>query len=170
MGSASTRLAAVALLAAASLLSTSCGGSGGSPTDPSVSTSLTAIEYQSFDLLNEDRKDNGVKPQLIYDSELSDIARAYSEKMKTEGFFSHIDPEGHDIAYRLAVNSVVYTVAAENLAEVTHTSDPASYANTRFLNSQPHRSNILNPRMTRAGVGAAFDGSTYWITQIFIGS
>lgn len=166
---ASAQLAAAALLTAASLLSTSCGGSGGSsPTDPGVTSSLAAIEFQSFDLINQDRKDNGVGPQLAYDSQLTDIARAYSEKMRDEGFFSHIDPQGHDVAYRLQTGGVTYTVAAENLAEVTHTNDPATYANQQFLTSQPHRDNILNPQMRRAGVGVAFDGTTYWITQLFI--
>jgi uncharacterized protein YkwD len=169
MNQASARLAAAALLAAASLLAISCGGSGGgSPTDPGGSPSLTAIEYQSFDLINQDRRDNGVSPQLTFDSQLADVARAYSERMRDEGFFSHIDPQGHDVAYRLQTGGVTYTVAAENLAEVTHTNDPAAYSNQQFLTSQPHRGNILNPRMRRAGVGVAFDGTTYWITQLFI--
>ncbi len=169
MKHASARLAAAGLLAAASLLATSCGGSGGgSPTDPGGNPSLTAVEYQSFDLINQDRTDNGVSPQLTFDPQLADIARAYSEQMRDQGFFSHIDPQGHDVAYRLATGGVVYTVAAENLAEVTHTNDPALFANQRFLNSQPHRGNILNPRMRRAGVGVAYDGTTYWITQLFI--
>lgn len=163
------RLSASALLALAALLSASCGGgSGGSPTDPGVNPSLAAIEFLSFDLINEDRKANGVEPQLTFDSRLSDIARAYSEQMKDQGFFSHVDPQGHDVAYRLTAGGVVYTAADENLAQVTHTSDPARFANERFMGNPPHRANILDPRMRRAGVGVAFDGTTYWITQLFV--
>ncbi len=164
------RFVAAALLAGASVLAASCGGgSGGSPTDPSANLSLTAVEYLSFDLINEDRQVNGVDPQLTFDPQLADIARAYSEEMRDQGFFSHVDPAGHDVAFRLQTGGVSYGVAAENLAQVIHSSDPARYANERFLGNPPHRANILDPRMSRAGVGVAFDGTTYWITQLFTG-
>ncbi len=162
------RLAAASLVAVA-LLAISCGGgSGASPTDPGVNPSLAAIEFLSFDLINQDRKANGVEPQLTFDSRLADIARAYSQQMREQGFFSHVDPEGHDVGYRLTTGGVTYTAADENLALVTHTSDPAGYANERFMGNPPHRANILDPRMRRAGVGVAFDGTSYWITQVFV--
>jgi uncharacterized protein YkwD len=41
--------------------------------------------------------------------------------------------------------------------------------NEAWLNSAPHRANILNPRFRRAAIGVVLSGGTYWITFDFYG-
>jgi uncharacterized protein YkwD len=146
-----------------------CGGSGGgsSPTDPGV-VHEAEIEFLSFDLVNQARRDQGIEPPLIFDSGLSDVARSYSEAMRDRGFFAHVDPDGHDVGYRLHQAGVIYSVVGENLARVDDSGDPARFAHNGFLNNPPHRANMLDPRFTRAGVGVARRGGTYWITQLYV--
>ncbi|HSL82615.1 MAG TPA: CAP domain-containing protein [Thermoanaerobaculia bacterium] len=153
--------AAVALLAA-------CGGSGGgSPTDPGTPVPESQVESRSFQLLNQTRAEEGV-PQLVHDPVLAQIARAYSADMRDRGFFSHVDPEGNGFVDRLRAGGVTFTRAAENLAMISNAGDPAGFAHQRFLQNPDHRANILDGRLTHAGVGVARRGSTYWITQLFV--
>jgi uncharacterized protein YkwD len=160
--------AACGMLLALSVPWLGCGGSGGgSPTDPGV-THETEIEFLSFSLINQARRDQGIDPPLIFDARLSDIARTYSEAMRDQGFFAHVDPAGHDAGYRLQQAGVIYSVVGENLARVDNSGDPAAFAHNGFLNNPPHRANMLDPRFTRAGVGVARRGGTYWITQLYV--
>jgi len=144
-----------------------CGGSGGSPTDPG-GASVAQVEAQSFALVNQARQAEGVQPQLVHDARLDEVARAYSEAMRDRGFFSHIDPEGHDFVFRLQQGGIGFRAAGENLARVMNASDPAAFAHQLFLENPEHRGNILDPRLTDAGVGVAREGRTYWITQLYI--
>lgn len=156
----------LALAAIAGLLA-ACGGSGGGPTDPGGG-SEAQVESRSFELLNQARRDQGVQPDLAFDPQIAEVARAYSRAMRDRGFFSHIDPEGHDFVFRLRQAGVAFTTAGENLAMVTVAGDPAGFAHDRFLANPDHRANILDARLTHAGVGVARQGSTYWITQLFV--
>jgi uncharacterized protein YkwD len=155
------------VLAAAAALLAACGGSGGSPTDPG-GASVAQVEAQSFALVNQARQAEGVQPQLVHDPRLDDVARAYSEAMRDRGFFSHIDPEGHDFVFRLQQGGIGFRAAGENLARVMNASDPAAFAHQLFLENPEHRGNILDPRLTHGGVGVAREGRTYWITQLYI--
>jgi uncharacterized protein YkwD len=157
---------AMVLAAAASLLA-ACGGSSGSPTDPG-GASVAQVEAQSFALVNQARQAEGVQPQLVHDPRLDEVARAYSEAMRDRGFFSHVDPEGHDFVFRLQQGGIGFRAAGENLARVMNASDPAAFAHQLFLENPAHRANILDPRLTDAGVGVAREGRTYWITQLYI--
>lgn len=149
----------------------SCGGSASSPTDPgdagAPAVDEAEVEYFSFELVNEARADEGVG-ELAYDATLSEIARAYSRRMRDEGFFAHVDPQGEDFSDRLHAASVFVTVAGENLAVVEGSSSPASTAHRAFLGNPGHRDNLLDRRFTHAGIGVARRGDTYWITQLFV--
>ena len=150
------------------VLLAACGDSGpGSPTDPG-GLSEAQVEALSFQLLNEARAAEGIEPSLVQDPGLAEIARLYSRQMRDLGFFSHVDPDGHDLTFRLRAAGVAFTAAGENLAFVTNASDPAGFAHVRFLQNPEHRANILDRRLTHAGVGVARQGSDYWITQLFV--
>ena len=150
-------------------LAAACGGSGsGSPTDPGSTLSEAQVEALSFQLLNQARGAQGVEPELIQDPQLAEVARGYSRQMRDRDFFSHVDPDGHDFTFRLSSAGVAFTVAGENLAFVTNADNPAQFAHDRFLLNPEHRANVLDGRLTHAGVGVARDGSTFWITQLFV--
>ncbi len=142
-----------------------CGGS--SPTEPLVSPSPASVEAASYGLLNSARHDAGVD-DLVLDPQITEVARDYSRKMRDEGFFDHIDPAGNMVDTRLRVAGVRFTVVGENLANVSHSSDPARVAHQLLMGNAVHRSNILDPRFSEVGVGVAQSGDVYWITQIFV--
>ncbi len=146
----------------------SCGGSASSPTDPGTPrVDETEVEYFSFQLVNQARGEEGAG-ELMYDETLANVARAYSRRMRDEGFFAHVDPAGMGFSDRLHAAGVHVLVAGENLAVVEGSDNPASSAHRGFLNNSAHRDNLLDGRFTHAGIGVARRGDTYWLTQLFI--
>lgn len=158
------RLAAVALPAACLLAACS---SGSSPTAPDGAMSAQSVEAGSVALVNDARRDGGLG-QLWFDPVLSEIAREHSRRMRDEGFVSHFDTGGTAVDGRLRAYGVHFTMAGENIATLGDTTDPAGDAHRGFMNSAPHRANILQPAYTSVGVGVATNGDQYWVTQIFI--
>ncbi len=157
----------LALLLLLPLWSAGCGGGsgGGSPTDPTVQ-SAASVEATSFQLVNQARTDASLAP-LTFDQDIADVARRHSEEMRDLGYFAHVDPQGLDVAGRLQAAGIPFTAAGENLIRVENAPNPAAYAQDRFLASAEHRANLLDPRFTRIGIGAARRGDTWWITQDF---
>ena len=88
--------------------------------------------------------------------------------MRDLGYFSHVDPQGMDVADRLHAASIRFSAAAENLIRVQNATNPAAYAHQQFMASPDHRANILDPRFRRIGIGAARRGDTWWITENFV--
>jgi uncharacterized protein YkwD len=160
------RGAAAALLVAAGLFSLACSDSS-SPTAPSGAVSLDQVESSSMALVNGERGGAGLD-QLVFDPVLCEIARSYSQKMRSEGFVSHFDASGAAVDSRLRSAGVTFRMAGENIAALGDTRDPAGAAHRGFMGSASHRANILGSRYTNVGVGVATDGESYWITQIFI--
>ena len=125
------------------------------------------VEAASFDLINQDRRQQGL-PELTMNQQVAAVARAHSADMRDRNYFAHIDPDGKTLDDRLKSAGIRFNNAGENIAHVTDLSDPASFANTSFLNHPEHRANLLNRQFTRVGVGVVRSGNSYWITQDFI--
>ncbi len=154
-------------LAAAVLLTAACSGGGGdSPTNP-TGFSLGEVEFLSFDLANNARKDHALESLTGPDNLVAAVARAHSESMRDEGFFGHSGSSG-GLRDRLRAAGVEFVAAGENLAKVSGVGDPAGSAHSLFLNSSDHRNVMLDSRFELAGVGVARNGDTYWLTQIYI--
>lgn len=160
------QVAAVLLLAGLVL---GCGGSGGggSPTEPG-GVSNSEVEFQSFELVNGERSDHDVEPQLGLRELVSAAARTHSENMRDEGFFGHRDPNGKELSTRLNAAGVQFSRAAENIVKVNGGANPALAAHQLLVDSEPHLNNILDSKYQLAGVGVARLGDTFWLTQIFI--
>ena len=145
-----------------------CGGdTGRSPTDP-VRMASGEVEFESFQLINDARSEEGAQPQLALEESLSGVARSHSEAMRDRGFFGHVDPEGNALSERLRGAQVSFSKAAENIVRVDSRGNPAADAHNLLMTSGGHRDNILNPDFRLAGVGTARRDDTYWITQVFI--
>lgn len=131
---------------------------------------MSAPEYQFLAMLNADRAANG-QPGLVADSTLSGLARQRSLAMVANGRFSHYDTSGNLIFAGL-LNSVGFRFAwaGENIAENNYRlSESLDVANTGFMNSPPHRANILNPRYNEVGIGIAGPGPNgqFYYTELF---
>jgi uncharacterized protein YkwD len=145
----------------------SCNGSNPT-TGGSSFPDVTEVELASFNLINEDRRAEGL-PELTFDAKVAEVARAHSQDMRDRRFFSHINPDGKTFSQRLRDAGVSFQTSGENLGTMSNISDPAVFANTGFLNSAEHRDIILGGNFKRVGVGVARSGSSYWITQDFVG-
>lgn len=131
--------------------------------------SESEVEMASFELINQDRQKQGL-PALKFDSNVASVARAHSTDMRDRNFYAHVNPDGRTFSDRLKTAGVSFRVAGENLAQMSNMMDPATSANSEFLNNSTHRANLLNRRFTRVGIGVARSGSKYWITQDFVGN
>lgn len=126
------------------------------------------MEQQLFQLANGERRNHDSTSDLLLDATLGELARQHSRAMRDQRFFGHVGPQGADLQRRLEAGGVVFDRAAENLAKVTHSVDPATFAHGLLMASAEHQANILNPEFRRVGVGVAQAGDTFWITQIFV--
>ncbi len=147
---------------------------------PQSDARLGAFEATMVKLVNEERRKLGLSP-LATDSQLSDIARSHSAEMRDKNYFSHDSPtpalhEPMD-RYRAVVNDTP-RIVAENIYRVyTYGSADArrsvSEADVRaghdaLMKSPGHRANILEPRVTRLGIGIVANAKgDMWITQMF---
>ncbi len=130
---------------------------------PVTDSSVLNFEKEVVRLVNEIRKENGLK-ELTYDWQLSRVARIKSEDMRDNKYFSHTSPTYGSPFQMLKSFGITYRSAGENIARGQAT--PQAVVNA-WMNSSGHRANILNSSFTHIGVGYASSGR-YW-TQMFIG-
>lgn len=141
----------------------------GSTVVSSAAAGATSDERKAFDLVNAERRARGESP-LVWDAELTRMARLHSEKMARQNFFSHTGPDGQGLRERSRAGGIAsFKALAENLAYNKGFGDAASSAVVGWMRSEGHRDNILNEEFTRSGVGVArsADGRVYF-TQVFI--
>ena len=96
---------------------------------------------------------------LTLDLNLSKMAQDYARDMFQRNYFSHIDPDGHDFAYRLKQYKIKYSYAGENIAYGYTT--PAEVMKG-WMNSSGHKKNILNTKFRKLGVGYY---QNYWVQE-----
>ena len=118
-------------------------------------TEIAAVpeaEEELFDLLNEDRADEGLEP-LAWCERCAAVARRHSVDMYTEGFFSHVNVDGLDPFERMQRARIGYDAAGENLA----VAPTAEEAHAGLMASADHRANILRGEYDEVGIGI-FEG------------
>jgi uncharacterized YkwD family protein len=127
---------------------------------------LTGYEAQVLKLTNRERQKAGLSPCAGNNSNLNRSARAKSEDMAANNYFSHQSPTYGDPFAMMRNFGVVYQSAGENIAKGQPTPQEVV---TAWMNSPGHRENILNVSYTQLGVGYVLkNGQAYW-TQQFIG-
>lgn len=137
---------------------------------------LTRLENLLFDLVNAERTKAGLKP-LLFDSTLSEIARAHSAEMRDLKYFAHESPTpGLHMPldrFRLGTGTTPHLLA-ENVFRAwggrrTISDDQAQRAHSSLMNSPGHRANILHTTPTRIGIGFVANASgDLWVTQMFV--
>ena len=134
-----------------------------SPGDDYTTQSVSAQEQKMANLLNSDRKNNGLAA-LALDPELCRIARIKSEDMRDNRYFAHESPSYGRVGEMLKRFGYAYAAAGENIAHHAN----VDKAQAAFMSSAGHRANILSKTWTKFGIGICYDanGSIY-ATQIF---
>ncbi|MGO8704609.1 MAG: CAP domain-containing protein [Candidatus Brocadiia bacterium] len=101
-----------------------------------------------FDLINKARAEAHL-PALAYDERLSETARAHSEDMFENKYFAHDSPTVGNLAERMAKAGIKAKKFSENIAD----NQDLLAAHEELMDSPGHRKDILDPDLTRVGVG-----------------
>ena len=128
-------------------------------------TNLTSDELEVFNLINQQRSQNGLSPLKI-DYEVQRVARIKAQDMVNNSYFSHNSPTYGSPFNMLNSFKVSYRTAGENIAG--NSSNSATV--TAWMNSSGHKANILNSSFNYTGIGVV-NGSKYGkiYVQMFIG-
>ena len=140
-------------------------GTGGNSSGTSTTSSLTADELETFNLINQQRANNGLSA-LKVDSELQRVARIKAQDMVNNNYFDHNSPT-YGTPFNMMKNfGISYKTAGENIAG----NSSNSAAVTAWMNSSGHRANILNSSYNYTGLAVVSSpryGKVY--VQMFIG-
>jgi uncharacterized protein YkwD len=128
------------------------------PPRPSPSTATGAGWYDAvyarsvFDLVNRERARTGLAP-LAVEPRLAASATAYARVLSDWGRLSHVGPNGSTLVTRAEAAGFPFTVLeGEVLAWGNFGWTPEAMVRA-WLNSPPHRQDILGPAFSRAGIG-----------------
>lgn len=131
----------------------------------STTTAMTTDEKEVFDLINNQRTQNGLSA-LKLDTETLRVARVKAQDMVDNNYFSHNSPT-YGLPFQM-LNSfkISYKTAGENIAG----NSSNSAAVTAWMNSSGHKANILNSSFNYTGIGVV-KGSKYGkiYVQLFLG-
>lgn len=133
------------------------------PTAPDAPSGDAALAAEVVRLVNIERADAGCGP-VTASAVLEQVARAHSQDMADQEYFSHTSLDGRSPWDRL--EAAGYSDGSgENIAAGQ---DTAQDVMTSWMNSDGHRANILNCDSATVGIGIAHGGSygIYW-TQVF---
>lgn len=128
-------------------------------------SSLTFDEQEVFELINQQRRNNGLS-ELKIDNEVQRVARIKAQDMVSSNYFSHNSPTYGSPFDMLKSFKVSYKTAAENIAGNSSNSAAVS----AWMNSSGHKANILNSSYNYTGIGVVTSptyGKIY--VQMFIG-
>jgi uncharacterized protein YkwD len=133
------------------------------------SSEMSHLEQQIFQVLNQERVKYNLMP-LVWSEQIADVARMHSADMARYGFLSHMGKDGSSVSKRADMLGVhIWRGIEENIAYNQRFKNPAEFACERWMISEKHRANVLEPHFKETGIGVAVsqDG-TYYFTQVFI--
>jgi uncharacterized protein YkwD len=146
------------------------------PGPPDPKTQMGALETRIAILVEEQRHrlDPKARP-LAIDPELSRIARARASDMAAGNYLAHAAPNGDTSATLLMAEDAQYQgLLGENLAARHYNPgtglDVDAFAKSfvdTWLASPPHKENLSFADYNLTGVGAAVNGDTVYVTQLF---
>lgn len=120
-----------------------------------LSSCYSSPRGEALQLLNQDRTSRGV-PALGSHGQLDAKAQAWAERLARENRIYHSNlSSGITACWRSLGENVGY---GSSVAQVQ----------AAYMNSSPHRANILNRSFDRVGVGVAYNGSRVFTVQVFM--
>ena len=147
-------LVVAALAAPSAALAGDCQGADARP----AADNLPQIAQTTLCLLNVERAAKGLAA-VSEQSQLTKASAAYSALMVSEQFFAHVSPEGSELTDRLTgvgyLGNPGSWIVGENIAwGESYLATPGSIVKA-WMNSPPHRANILNGDYSDIGLGIA---------------
>lgn len=123
---------------------------------------LGQARHELLVLINADRAANNASPVTLA-ADLNSIAQAHSADMVVRNFFGHVNPSGETPDNRRK-NAKIPVPIKENLGKA----GTLDSAEAGLMRSPIHRAAIIDPEMTRVGIGIAKDDEGYLlVTQNF---
>lgn len=144
------------------------------PVDPR--TQMPALEQRIYELVEAEREKIDPKAKkLVLDAELAGIARDRSDDMAAKHYMAHTAPDGETSASLIMAKDANFQgLLGENIAAQYYTKssgiDVDTYAKRfvdTWLASKSHRDNLAFAEYDHTGVGAAVNGDTVYVTQLF---
>ncbi len=130
--------------------------------DEPGASELRIIERVMVDLVNNLREGLGLST-LTHSSDLSDVARAWSEKMRDDGIFVHnpSNTQQYPAGWSAAGENIAWRQSGGTLLDKVHA------AFNGLVNSPGHYANMTSSSFNQIGVGVAVAGRNFWVTQNF---
>jgi uncharacterized protein YkwD len=122
----------------------------------------TGPEQALLESANQERKAHGLMP-FQWSAALATAARAHAERMARENTLSHQFPGEFDLATRTRRAGAHFRTIAENVAE----GPSAAVLHTEWMNSPPHRANLLDPDLDSIGIAVAERKGVLFAVQDF---
>lgn len=112
----------------------------------------TSFESTLVSLINSERSSRGL-PTLIVHVNLKAAARAHSEDMGCNGFFSHTGSDGSSPFSRMLAWNYPYVAAGENIYAGSGSFNNPNSAFQGWMNSPGHQAIMLSTEYTEIGIG-----------------
>ncbi len=112
-----------------------------------------------MNLINAERQSQGLTP---YNSQvqLEAAARGHGTDMACNGFFSHTGSNGSNVGDRITAQGYSWSWRGENIF-AGGSATPQSAFNW-WMNSAPHRANLLNSNYTDIGIGYIYEPNSQY--------
>lgn len=130
--------------------------------DSATNASIPQMERRLFERANEERAKAGAPP-LKWNNNLALAARLHSDEMARRKQLSHGFTGEAELGARLAQQGARFDANAENVGYA----EDADELHSGWMNSPPHRTNMLNPRYDEMGAGIARVGGRLYATEDF---
>ena len=121
-----------------------------------------SAEQILFDAANRDREARRLPP-LRWDKSLASGARQHAQRMAQQNILSHQLPGEEDFKARALRAGARFSSLAENIAE----GPDAPGIHIQWMNSPPHRENLLDPKLDSIGIAVAERGGEMFAVEDF---
>jgi hypothetical protein len=139
------------------VVATSFAAPAAAPARPSNSA-----EQMLYDAVNRERASLGLR-QLQWDTALANAARLHTTLLADHDALSHRFDGEADLQTRLRMAGASFRLVAENVAAAPD----VTTLHIAWMNSAPHRANILDPQVDSIGIAIERRGQEYYATQDF---
>jgi len=153
-------LAALALLVL--LLTPTSHASSSAAASRSARPQAGAPETQLLEAANRDRAAAGLPP-LQWDMSLAAVAHQHAQRMAQTNTLSHQLAGELPLQQRATQAGARFSLIAENVAE----GPSASNLHQQWMNSPPHRANLLDPELNAVGIAVVQNGAMFFAVEDF---
>lgn len=115
-----------------------------------------------FNAANRDRATAGL-PEFHWDANLAEAARLHAERMAQRNTLSHQFPGEAPLQDRAREAGARFSMIAENVAE----GPTPQGLHTQWMNSAPHRANLLDAQLNSIGIAVVQRGNIFFAAEDF---